>query len=388
MTSSNHTELLLIGGGVLGAFHAYHAQRRGVRVVMLERHAAPRGASVRNFGQVVPSGSDQHWQQFGRESLQTYKSIQSQCDISVRENGTIYIASDEEELTLIEELCAINADNDYQSELWTVQKCLDRYPQLRADYCRGGLFFPQEVSVNPRVMIHRLHQHLSEQPNYYCHFQTCVRALADDGHQVTAETTDGRVFTAQKAILCCGSEFQTLYPKMFHDSGLKTVKLQMLRLKPQPQVRIPGNVLTGLSIRRYESFSQCPSWMSIKSRESSDSFSKRWGIHILFKQEADGGIILGDSHEYASADSKGDLTFDLRSDINEYFIREGQRIFDLPKWYVEASWYGMYCQTDHPSGVFSRTISNRIDVVTGIGGKGMTTSAGFAKHHLGEIYND
>src|SRR6056297_347602 len=169
-----HADLLIIGGGVLGAFHAYHALRRGLRVVLLERSAAPRGATVRNFGQVVPSGLDQYWQRFGRDSLQTYRSLQAQQDIAVRCLGSIYIASDEEESTLIEELHAINAAAEYPSQLWTREQCQARYPQLRSGYCQGGLFFPEEVSVNPRTMIHRLHRYLAEQAGYQSHFQTAV----------------------------------------------------------------------------------------------------------------------------------------------------------------------------------------------------------------------
>lgn len=390
MTSTDDkVDLLVIGGGVLGAFHAYHAQVRGLSVRLLERSAEPCGASVRNFGQVVPSGLDQRWQQFGRTSLRIYEHIQSQLDITVRRQGSIYIASNEDELSLIEELHPINKAVDYPSQLWTTQQCVARYPQLRSDYCKGGLFFPDEVSVDPRMMIHRLHRFLSQQSNFYSHFNTCVCRLETTGDgSVTATTTDGRTFGAQKLVLCCGSEFQTLYPDLFRASELELVKLQMLRLRSQPQVSVQGNVLTGRSIRRYESFSQCPSWTAIKSKESKTDFASEWGVHILFKQEADGGIILGDSHEYAKVVESGSLGFELRTDINEFFVSEGRKIFNLLSWEIESSWYGIYSQTKNPEGIFVETVGESIHIATGIGGKGMTSSAGFSQHHLKEIYND
>ena len=381
-------DLMVIGGGVLGAFHAYHAVQRGLSVVLLERDAAPRGATVRNFGQVVPSGLDRHWQRFGRESLAIYQSLQARFDLSVRQQGSIYLASDDEERTLLEELHELDHDVDYPSELWTASQCRTRYPQLRADYCRGGLFYPAEVSVNPRVMIHRLLGFLAEQPAFASHFRAGVRELTTSGSgRVTAATQDGRLFTADKAIVCCGSDFQTLFPDRFRDSGLETVKLQMLRLAPSPQAELPGNILTGRSIRRYESFSQCRSWPAIKAGEPRDDFATQWGIHLLFKQEADGGVIVGDSHEYLPAGGPSDIDYQLRNDINAFFIDEGRKIFDLASWDVQSSWYGVYCQTGDPSGIFTETINDNIHIVTGIGGKGMTSSAGFAKHHLEEIWH-
>ena len=145
--------------------------------------------------------------------------------------------------------------------------------------------------------------------------------------------------------------------------------------------------LTGLSIRRYESFSQCPSWAKIKEREPDDAFWKRWGIHLLFKQELDGAIILGDSHEYAAVHDANTLSSESRTDINQYFVNAAANIFNLPNWNVESTWNGFYCQTRDPSGVFHRVMEERIHILTGIGGKGMTSSAGFSKSFLQQIFN-
>ncbi len=48
--------IVVIGGGILGTMHAWSARQRGVQVVQIERDAAPRMASVRNFGLVWVSG--------------------------------------------------------------------------------------------------------------------------------------------------------------------------------------------------------------------------------------------------------------------------------------------------------------------------------------------
>jgi FAD dependent oxidoreductase TIGR03364 len=381
-----HVDLIVVGGGILGAFHAYHALVRGLSVVLLERDAAPRGATTRNFGQVVPSGLGHHWQRFGRQSLKIYEFLQTVVDLSVKQQGSIYIASDQQEKTLLEELHAINASNGYHSKLWTAKQCQQRYPLLRSTYCKAGLFFPQELSVNPQLMIHNLHQFLSQQPRFTAHFQSCVRELrVTSGRGVEAETTQGHTLSAEKVIVCCGSEFQTLYPELFATSDLQLVKLQMLRLREQPESALPGNILTGRSIRRYESFAQCPSWAQIQADEPADSFAKQWGVHILFKQEADGTVILGDSHEYAPAAVPEGLNHELRAEVNHFFIAEAKKIMNLPHWDVESIWYGMYCQTQNPSGIFTRSPENNIHIVTGIGGKGMTSAAGFAEHSLTEI---
>ncbi len=155
-------DLLIVGGGVLGTFQAYHALEKGLKVAVLEKNNPCQGSSVQNFGQVVPSGMDANWQRHGRKSLEIYRSIQAQFDISVRQNGSVYIASDEEELTLLEELAALQQGRDYPCSLLSARECMARYEGLRADYCKGALFFPEEITLEPRIALYRIQQYLQE----------------------------------------------------------------------------------------------------------------------------------------------------------------------------------------------------------------------------------
>lgn len=379
-----HYDLSIIGGGILGVFHAYHALNKGLRVALFERHPLPEGATVRNFGQLVPSGMNLKWQAFGRKSLDIYKDLQQQYGIGVSSHGSIYIASDEEERSLVEELYEINRSNDYPSILLDRKACMDKYPNLNPDYCKGGIFFPEEISVNPSIMIHRVLDVLKQNPSFDYFPATTIRSLEDIGTICLAEDHLGRKYRAEQAFVCSGTEFECLFPEVFRESDLEVVKLQMLRLKPQPNLRMPGNILTGLSIRRYESFSECPSWNSVKSAEDPDSFWKKWGIHILFKQENDGSIILGDSHEYASINKGERVDFFLREEISSYFIEAGKKIFQLEHWDIDRQWTGFYTQS-RKEDIFRKTIGGKIHIVTGIGGKGMTASPAYAKTSVDEV---
>ena len=382
---NNSYDLIVLGGGVLGTFHAYHAINKGLKVALIEKDAQPQGATVRNFGQVVPSGMDSKWQNFGRESLAIYKEIQSQFDISVTQEGSIYLASNKEEVQLLEELKEINSSNSYPSQLLTKKQCLEGYPNLREDYVQAGLFFPEEVKVEPRVMINKLHQYLKQKGLDIYTGETVLECDAlRSGVQLY--TSKSRLLSSSKVIICNGSEFKILYPKLFEESDLIVSKLQMMQTKAQPNYMLPSSVLTGLSIRRYEAFTECPSYASIKAKEDPESFERKWGVHILFKQAADGSIIIGDSHEYAPAGRIDKLGFDLNMDIDNFIIEEAKKIFDLPTYDIQNRWFGMYSQCQN-SDIFQHTIDEDIHIVTGIGGKGMTGSAGFAKQNINSIFN-
>jgi len=154
---TNTYDLIIVGGGILGTFHAYHALQMGLRVLQLEKDNFPVGSTVRNFGQVVPSGMAGEWFDYGVRGLEIYQSIQKEMDISVRNNGSIYIASDSDEVQVLHELSKHYQGKGYDHELWSKEQVLLQYPVMNADYVKEAIFFPQELSVEPESMIRQLH---------------------------------------------------------------------------------------------------------------------------------------------------------------------------------------------------------------------------------------
>jgi glycine/D-amino acid oxidase-like deaminating enzyme len=171
---------------------------------------------------------------------------------------------------------------------------------------------------------------------------------------------------------------------LFDNSGLEISKLQMMRTKPLAHIHLPGNILTGLTIRRYESFEEyCPSFQTIPMPDHYQEL-RNYGIHILFKQATDGSIIIGDSHEYAAGNRLDELGFSVSSYINELMITEANRIMPMDRTWISSSWAGYYSQ--HKDHILEIDVSPRIHVRTGIGGKGMTASAGYAEQSIGKLF--
>src|SRR5690606_3311849 len=161
---------------------------------------------------------------------------------------------------------------------------LTKFPDLKADYVKEAIVFEQELSVEPEIMIHRLHLYLQQKfPKYTLQYNTTVLSCDSVASGVKLRATDNQVFQAAKVIICNGYEFKLLFREQFEDSGLQVSKLQMLRTVPLPQIQLPGNILTGLTIRRYESFeAYCPSFPTMHTPSHYEELQE-WGIHILFK---------------------------------------------------------------------------------------------------------
>lgn len=376
-------DLIIVGAGIMGTFHAFHAAKMGKKVLLLEKDNRPVGSTIQNFGQVVPSGLDAYWQKFGIRSLEIFDELQAEADFTLVKNGSVYIASDEEELNLINEVAELHDKFGYTQEILSKTATNVLFPDINSDYIKGSIFYPKEYSVNSSEFIYKLIAYCVEKLDVDYKNHTAVINVEEQNGEVKVETADREVFLSEKVIICSGYVFNLLFPEIYRNSGLIVSKLQMMKTEPLKQFNLKANILTGLTIRRYESFEECPSFAKLQTPDHLLEL-KKWGIHILFKQLPDGSIIVGDSHEYAGVNEVENLGLGVSDYINNLMKNEAELILNIPRKSYAQTWAGYYAQ--HPDGIFEHKISENIEIRTGIGGKGMTTSAGYAEAKINQLF--
>ena len=377
----NHFDVIVVGAGVLGAFHAYFAAKKGYKTLLLERNALPTDASTRNFGMVVQSivESEGEWAEYAHASREIYQAIQQECDISVNVPGSLYLASTEAERIVLEEFAQLYA-SVYNCSYLTADEARYRYPFARADYCRGALHFTNDFTIEPRRLLKQWIPFFTEHEQVrYIPFTTVV-SVESSGQHCTVKDARGNTFTAEQVFVCSGAEYRTLFPEFFRTSGLRICKLQMMQTIALPLRTLPLSILSGLSILRYPAFKSTPSYEKLRQQPVEQDL-RDYGIHLLFKQAVDGSVIIGDSHEYSDfQDASADEEY-TNPRINEAILRYGRRMLTLPSWEIEKLWNGYYLL--HPQrAVYTETINGNIHITTGIAGKGMSTGPGFSQRHV------
>lgn len=374
-------DLLVVGAGVVGAFHAYHAARRGLSTLLVERDALPNQASTRNFGMVsetivAPGGE---WAGHAQASLALYRDLQQAFDIGVVERGSLYLAATVLEDRVLRECaqivpsCQYLAAGDLQA----------RYPFVQPAYGIGALLFPNDLAIDPRRMLAQFIPQLVAQHGVIYRPHTSIIAVEEATSHCIARAADGTIFAAAHVILCSGAECDMLFPGLLRESGMQVCKLQMLQTAPQPAFRLPHTVLSGLSIRRYPVFAACESAPALAAEPIAAPLRDA-GIHVMFTQATDGGIVFGDSHEYRPIGQRSQLDETTNWAINAQIIAYAQHMLRLPSWRLQWLWNGFYLT--HPDlPIFTARVGQRTQIVTGIGGKGMTTGPGFAHTTIGAL---
>lgn len=367
-----HVDTAIVGAGIVGLAHAWEGARRGQRVIVFERSPRAQGASVRNFGMVWPIGQTAgEGYQTALRSRERWLEASRGAGFPARECGSIHLAHRPDEWAVLEEFAARSAALGYDCRLLTPAEIGEKTPAAHPQGLLGGLWSPTELCVDPRQALATIPRWLEEKFGVEFEFKTAIARV--DPPRLLAG--DGRVWSADRIVVCGGADFETLFPEVFSSAGLKRCKLQMLRTAPQPpEWRLGPHLASGLTLRHYKNFEVCQSLASLKRRVHEETPElDRYGIHVMAAQNELGEVILGDSHEYDAAIEPFDKT-----EIDELMLAHLRKLIRIPDWTITARWHGIYAK--HPDrACLEAEPQPGVRVMTATGGAGMTLAFGLAE---------
>jgi D-hydroxyproline dehydrogenase subunit beta len=365
-------DVAVIGGGIVGLAFAWTASRLGHSVVLFERDARAQGASVRNFGMVWPIGQAAgapHARAL--RSRELWAELAEQARIALDPVGSLHLAYHHDELAVLEEFAGLAPGLGCEARLLTPAEALRRGPSVNPDGLLGALWSPTEACVDPRQAIARIPGFLAERHGVQLRFGSVVTSI----EMPEVRTADGEAWAVERAVVCGGADFRTLFPEAFEGSGIRLCKLQMMRTPPQPDGWKLGPMLAGgLTLGHYSAFQACRSLPALKRRfEETMPEYVRQGIHVMAAQNFLGEVVIGDSHEYDDAIDPFD-----KPGIDALILDYLRGMVRLPSWEIAARWHGIYAK--HPSKlIYTAEPQAGAKVVTAPGGAGMTLSFGFAE---------
>lgn len=373
--STRSADVIVVGAGIVGLAHAYLAAKSGLRVVVLERTLVSAGASIRNFGMLWPIGQTPgKMLNMALQSRSIWLEILRESKLSFRDTGSLHAACHRDEAEVGQEFAEIAPAHGYDCKWLDRSRALALSPALNPDTVLGALWSATETTVDPREVLRTLPRFLTER--YGVQFEWGCPVFAIEQNVVHASRGE---WESSRVIVCNGSDFETLYPDFFATSGLTRCKLQMLRTAPQPNGWELGPSLAGgLTFRYYHSFRICSTLPALQQRIAAEMPEyDQYGIHTMISQTTAGELILGDSHEYGLSPS----IFN-RDEIDQLILKHLKTFARVPDLTASERWFGVYAKHfDKPYLRFQP--QDGVEVVTGLGGAGMTLSFGVAAETMG-----
>ena len=363
-------DLVVVGAGIVGLAHALAATRRGLRVAVVERDAHACEAAVRNFGFVTITGQSEDGRARALRSRETWEQVSAAAGIPILQRGAAIVAQREEANAVLAEFAA--GPMGEGCALWDPARVRREMPMLAATPA-GALWSPHEIRIEAREAIPRLAAWLQSSG---VTFHWGSAAFGFDGSRLHhARGT----LEAGAAVFSAGNGTAALFPELAQRANVRTCKLQMMRIAPQDW-RLPGVVMSDLSLVRYAGFAAQPAAAPLLARlERERASCLERGVHVIVAQGEDGSLVVGDSHAYGeTADAFSDAA------TEGLILDELRAIVHLADETVTQRWNGYYPVGDLP--LLREAVGDRARVVAVTSGTGMSMAFALGEETIAELF--
>jgi D-hydroxyproline dehydrogenase subunit beta len=367
-------DVVVIGAGICGLAHALAAARGGRRVLVVDRDAQANGASVRNFGFVTVTGQQRGecWNRAMR-SREIWEDVASKASIPILQRGLAVATRRPEARAVLEAFLA--TEMGAGCELFEPQHARKRFPMFaKAREPATVLYSPHKLRVDSREAIPRLAAWLAE-----AHDVTFLRETAV--HSVTPHIATSRgVIATDAAIVCPGDDFHSLFSERLSLYALTRCKLHMMRLAPLPHGLLDAPVMSDLGLVRYLGYAELPQAEPLKRRlEREQPAHLANGIHLIVVQNADGSLVVGDSHHYAATPDP----FAPQA-VDDLILDEFEHVFGV-RAAVRERWTGTYASSVDRLALIDRP-SDAVRIVVITSGTGASTSFAIAEEVVDDLF--
>jgi glycine/D-amino acid oxidase-like deaminating enzyme len=146
-------DVIVAGGGIVGAACALACAQSGLRVALVEREFAGCGATAAGMGHIVVMDDSEAQFALTRRSQQLWRNLSTSLPAGAEyeSRGTIWVASDDEELAEAARKHAYLEERGVPSRLISQSELALLEPNLRSELA-GGLLVPEDAVVYPPVV--------------------------------------------------------------------------------------------------------------------------------------------------------------------------------------------------------------------------------------------
>ncbi|HEX6867823.1 MAG TPA: FAD-dependent oxidoreductase, partial [Candidatus Limnocylindrales bacterium] len=233
MTAS--PDVLVIGGGVVGAATAYHLARRGVSVTLLEGDRLASGATGRNLGFIWlhtrKKGPELDLVMATRNGLESLPDELDE-DFGLRCRGGLIYAVTEAQAVVMREFVASRVADGVPMSYLTGDEARELAPIL-PDTVVAASYCPLDAQMDSRRYV-RAFANAAQRAGATVVEGAAVRRLEATGRRITRVETDHGPLTAGQVVLAAGAWTPSLGDQLGLDIPIHPMRLQIVQTEPMP----------------------------------------------------------------------------------------------------------------------------------------------------------
>lgn len=280
------TDVLIIGGGIIGCSIAYYLAKEGIETVVVEEDDIASGTSGACDGfiflQSKPPGINL---ELALTSARLYENLSAElgCELEYRKCGGMVVAENQQELTYLEDLAKRQDRHGLKVQVLSAKEARSKVPQL-APHITGASFCPEDAQVNP-ILTSFAFSKAAQNKGARIITGTAVKEMEiiEKGQEtwvIKVVTNQGKI-KANMIINTAGIDAAQIARMIQVDLPITPRRGQILVTEPLP--RILDCLITNVS------------YISSKSSIDTD-VSQQTGV--TFEQTESGNLLIGSTREF------------------------------------------------------------------------------------------
>jgi 4-methylaminobutanoate oxidase (formaldehyde-forming) len=202
----SRAEIVVIGGGVIGASVAYHLTKLGrADVVLLEQGQLSGGTTWHAAGLVGQLRATESGTRLVQYSARLYSELESETGLATgfKRCGGVTVARTKDRMVQLQRTAATAEAFDLECELISPSRAKELYPVLSIEDLLGAIWLPGDATANPVDVTASLARGARTGGARVIE-KTRVTAISTDGRRVTGVVTDRGPIEAETVVNCAG----------------------------------------------------------------------------------------------------------------------------------------------------------------------------------------
>ncbi|MDI3480877.1 MAG: hypothetical protein PWQ97_532 [Tepidanaerobacteraceae bacterium] len=287
------TDVVVIGGGVIGCSAAYHLAKRGVDVILVEKDDIASGTSgACDKAVLLQSKNPGLHLKMALESIKLFPEIQKDLDtdIEFKNNGGMIVIKTEEQWQVMKGFVQRQKKAGLKVELLGRDHALQRQPAFSRDIL-GATYSPMDGEVNPINLTLGFFRG-AKKYGAKSMLSTEVKGIRVEKGRVSSVLTTGGEILTRFVVNACGVYAPVVGRMVGIDIPIIPRRGQIIVSEPVPPI-IHGDV-------------NCARYITAKFKPEllGDDEYARLGIGLSLGQTENGNLLIGGTREFVGYDKR------------------------------------------------------------------------------------
>lgn len=244
------SEVVIVGGGVIGVTTALFLAQRNIPVVLLEKGRIAAEQSSRNWGWIRKQGRDPAELPIVIEACRLWRQLAEECgeNIGLNQTGVTYLASSDKEMTAFEEFMKVATAHEIDTRLMNADEAAALIKGMSRRF-KGAMTTPSDMRAEPWLAVPALAR-LAVRKGANIIENCAVRTLEVSAGKVTGVWTEAG-YIATSTVLVAGGAWSSLLLKK-HGISIPqlSVKATVAATEPLPEIHSGAAIEDHIAFRR------------------------------------------------------------------------------------------------------------------------------------------